>query len=396
MQNRLPSGRGNIRSRDHQIESDDCCVACCCCCCSIWLYLFCCRSMKRTLRVKLLWAYMMILGLTTGVVTGVVLFGSVDTEMSLSDMRIVDRKLSSVFCDNVDIESENFDSMFDAYFMKHKPTILPGIRETYNETYSKFIEEKSDVYKQFYLLTGSTVKITGQVDSYIELSLIRGQDNFDKYLDSDMQCIECVLEWRSMFKYGVENINFDIMDTDLYFFVFVSRLEDTWIDLHFRLRRTVYDTSQNIGYCPDATSCVFDFDMSTSETPVVLIHAKASNKQHFDVEPITIQTSCVGRSWLFVIIFFGLPTFLSIILSILIISRCSDPQPQQELPQNSRYPDERTPLLWDTIRAPAVVVLPPKYEDIVRADNNLPSYEEATSSNTSIQPSNVNIVVQQP
>lgn len=355
--------------------------------------------MKRTTRVKLLWAYMMILGLITGIVTGVVIFGSVDTEMSLSDMRIVTKKLSPAFCDNVDIENQGYDSTFDAYFMKHKPDILPDIRETYNETYSQFIEKNYYAMKQFYLLAGSKVKITGTVDSYIELNLIQGRGNLNKYLDSGLECIDCILDSRSLFRYQDNNLlHFDIFSTEDYFFVFVSRIDDAWIDLRFSLRRTVYDTSQYLDQCTGETSCVFDYNMGNSETPVVLIHAKPSHNDHFDENTITIRTSCVGRSWLFVLIFFGLPALLSIIISILIVYRCSEPQPEPSVTQRTRGPDERTPLLWDTVHSPAVVVLPPKYEDIFQADDSLPSYEEATGSNTisiGIQTSNTSAATMQ-
>ncbi|OWF40556.1 uncharacterized protein LOC110463648 [Mizuhopecten yessoensis] len=382
MQNRSTPNHDNFRSREHPVENDDCCSVCCCCCCSIWLYLFCCRSMKRTLRVKLLWGYMMILGLTAGVVTGLVIFGSVDTEMAISDMRVIDQKLSHIFCDSVDIESDDFESLFDAYFMQDTPKIDPDKREIYNETYSQFVEQNSNVYKQFYLLAGSTVKLTGEVDSFIDLNLISGQDNFNKYIDNGMDCVECVLDDSGLFDRGQNHIKFDIQETGLYFFVFVSRLADTWMELRFSLRRTVYDTSESLVHCDYSTSCVFDYDMTQTGTPVVIIHAKNSDKEHYDERTFTITTSCVARSWLYVLIFLGIPSLLSIVISVIIIRRCSDPQP--EVTYVRQRPHERTPLLWDTVRAPAVVVLPPKYEDIVRTDNDLPSYEEATASMSSV------------
>ncbi|XP_060084059.1 uncharacterized protein LOC132563317 [Ylistrum balloti] len=383
----------NIRSGEAPV--DDCCTACCCCCCSLWLYLFCCRSMKRTLRMKLLWVYMVVLGLTTGVVTGVVIFGSVQTEMAMSDMRVIDKKMSNVFCDSVDIESDSFESKFDAFFMKNTPEILPDIQKPYNESYTQFVEQNSFVTKRFYLLTGSAVTLTGFVKSFTELNLIRGEDNYNNYVDSGKQCMDCVEDSWSLLEDRDNNIHIDIEDTDVYLFVFVSSIEDTWIDMRFSLLRTVYDTSNHLDVCMDTITCVFDYDITDSKTPVVILYAKASKKHHYDEGSIFIETSCVSRSWIFVLIFFGIPTFLSIVISIFIFRRCSDPQP--EVTYNAVRSNERTPLLWDTARAPAVVILPPKYEDIIGTDNDLPSYEEATTStcNVNNQSSNQNDVVQE-
>lgn len=342
--------------------------------------------------MKLLWVYMMILGLVGGLTTGVVLFGSTTTDMAPSDMRIVDEKLSYLFCDSVEISGYP-QSTFTAYFLNSNPLIDPSRWETYNETYVQLVETESYVYTQFYLLAGSVVTLTGSVDSTVELNVIRGKDNFNKFVyNNGLHCVDCVYdEW---FLYEDEDIHItmDFPDTDLYYFVFVGRHKNGWMTLQFSLQRTLYNVDDYISSCDQTSECIFDFDISNAgNLPILVIKAKSTDVDHYNEQLMSIETSCVARSWLYVLIFFVGPTLFSIIFSIFIFRSCSDPTEEVVIPRLQPH-HERTPLLWNQSEIPAVVVLPPKYEDIVGADDGLPSYYEATAntSGVNIQRDNVN------
>ena len=160
---------------------DGCCYACCCFGCSIIGILCCCKQMSRSTRMKLLFIYLQVIGVILGVVTGVVYFGPVSNRLEPTGMKYVFRHLSPVFCEGVAIESKMWDvtspETFTAYLVDMKPEIDSNKRQTYNESITKYISKDTHAYQTFYLLEGSSVRLTLVTQSLSMLYVVQGRRN---------------------------------------------------------------------------------------------------------------------------------------------------------------------------------------------------------------------------
>ncbi|XP_033760209.1 uncharacterized protein LOC117342252 [Pecten maximus] len=157
-----------------------------------------------------------------------------------------------------------------------------------------------------------------------------------------------------------------------------------WAECQLDLTRTVYKTDTSAS-CFKVTTCEFSLALKESYPPkqviVKLEPDKIASGDRYMYESTSIQSTCVARLWVYILLFLCCPAIVCIILSVLIYKCCSDPE-QEDEDEEEDISDERSPLLWESAPSySAVVTEPPKYEDIMtETDDRLPSYEEAVAS----------------
>ncbi|XP_069103501.1 uncharacterized protein [Argopecten irradians] len=381
---------GSSRPRVRYDSPDDCCTGCCltCCCCCCWS-----RSMvQRKSRIKMLWMYFLITGLIVGITVGVVFYGSVFTDFTATDMRVIDRKISHAFCDSINIDTANVKSNFAPFsaYLVDGPVEIDPIRKEKDALELTFdIQERwSYATRQFHLLSGSSAKLfCPEVTGTMDVVIMKGRSNYTRFMEDspNYHCIGCEF---ARVQYSIRHsgpTTWTFPNTDEYFFVFVGH-EALWADCKLDLTRSVYKTDTTAS-CYKVTTCEFSLSLQESNPPkqviVKLEPDKDSTSSRYMYSTTSIQSTCVARLWVYILIFLCCPAMLCIIFSVLIYKCCSDPE-EEEDDNDDDISDERSPLLWDN--APnysAVVTEPPKYEDII-GDNRLPSYEEAVASGSTI------------
>ncbi|XP_060084054.1 uncharacterized protein LOC132563313 [Ylistrum balloti] len=378
------------RSRVRYDSPDDCCTGCCaiCCCCCCWS-----RSLvSRKSRIKMLWMYLLICGLLIGITVGVVFYGSLFSDFTTSDMKVVNRRLSHLFCDSVNIDTANPTSnfaSFSAYLVESPLKIEPNLKESYGFELSFNFEERwSYATRQFYLLSGSSAKLfCPHVTGVMDVVIIKGKSNYTEFIrDSpNFNCIGCEF---AHVTFGIRHsgtYSWTFSNTDEYFFVFISH-EEMWAECDLDLARTVYQTDVSTSSCFKVTTCQFSLDLKESHPPkqvvVKLEPDKSASGNRYMYSTTSVQSTCVARLWVYILLFFCCPAIISIIFSVLIYKCCSDMEEEDD--DDDETSDEQSPLLWDSVPSySGVVTEPPKYEDIIGDnDDRLPSYEEAIASGT--------------
>ncbi|OWF40557.1 uncharacterized protein LOC110463631 [Mizuhopecten yessoensis] len=380
------------RTRVRYDSPDDCCTGCCatCCCCCCWS-----RAMvARKSRIKMLWMYVLMIGLVIGITIGVVFYGSLFTDISASDMKVIDGKLSHLFCDSVNIDTANPTSdfaPFSAYIVGTPLKIDPTHKENYGFQLSfDFHQPWTYATRQFYLLSGSSAKLfCPQVTGIMGVVIIKGQANYTEFIQDspNYQCVGC--EYAHVIyneRHSGPN-SWTFSDTDEYFFVFIGQ-ESLWASCELDLTRTAYKTDISTSSCYKVTTCEFSLGLEESNPPkqiiVKLEPDKVASGKRYMYSTTSIQSTCVARLWVYIVLFLCCPGIVCIILSVLIYKFCADPVEDDD-DDDDDISDEQSPLLWDSAPSYSGVVVtePPKYEDIMADnDNQLPSYEEAVASGT--------------
>lgn len=375
------------RQREH--SSDDCediCVSCCCCWCTLFGYMFCCKKMSRNLRIRLVWIWMNVLCVVSGVLTGVVVFGPADYEFSPTDMRLIKEKSMGIFCDSVSIGTkQNGDefsySLFSAQLLGSKPEVNESNRQIFHEKKTFFLDVGEHKTYSFYLLAGSNIKFSSCGDSFVQLYIIKGKRNYRKWINGNMVCVECYMDELDIFSESCLHekravYDLDVIDSDDYYFVYVNRVQETWITSQIHIDRTLYSSSNELNKCTGVITCSFDIEFWKQTW--LTVHLGDSSDTN-DPDPMTMHITCNSRTWVYLLIFLLIPTIVCLFISVCIYKFCKDPRSDEILSGFNNFPDERTPLLSDPRRNPETgIIEPPKYEDIVRGDNfDPPPYDEA-------------------
>lgn len=380
-------GRMREQSPD---DCEDMCVSCCCCWCSLFGYMFCCKKMTRNLRIRLLWIWMNILCVISGVLTGVVVFGPADYDFSPTDMRLIKEKSTGIFCESISIERKQVDdtftySKFSAHLLGSKAEVNESNRQIFQEKQTFFVESGEHKTYSFYFLAGSNIKISSCADSFVELYVIQGKRNYRKWINDNMLCVECYKDELSIYSDSCNRekravYELDVTESDEYYFVYVSRVQETWITSQIHIDRTLYGFPDELNKCTDVITCTFDikFGKQTWITVHLGSELRDLNDQNSD-NSSTMQITCNSRTWVYLLFFLFIPIIVCLFISICIYKFCKDPQSDEILFGFNNFPTERTPLLSDPRRNPATgIIEPPKYEDIVRGDNfDPPPYDEA-------------------
>lgn len=338
----------------------------------------------------MLWMYLLILGLFIAVTVGVVFYGTFYTQFTVSDMKIVDdEKLSTLLCASVTLDTSNPTSdlsLFSAYLLDSPVQIDTSNRDKigFDLTFN-FDEAWSYPVRQFYFLTGSSLTASCQTDVEMDMILIKGLKNYTIFKNSqDHTCPSCDYAHVVFDEKHAGPKSWTFPDTDEYYFIFITH-RPSWVQCTFDIERTVYNTELAISSCLKSTTCEFSLDIAqhnpVTEIVIKLEPESEASGSRYMYSSTSVQTSCVARLWIYLLLFLGCPGVLCIILSVLIYKGCSDPVRLEEEEEDTD--DEQAPLLWDNVPqySGTVVTEPPKYEDVVAEDNQLlPSYEEAVAS----------------
>ena len=363
------------------VRSKPCCVSFT----SVFKLIF-CVNIKRSSRVKILWFWITSISITAGVLMSQVIFGPVTRIISPTDMRIVDSKVSTIFCESLVLDSQW--TTFSAYLLPAKPDIVFNKLDRFEVRRNKFLHFGEYKYWNFYLLQQSEVTIKSCTDGTVYLYVIRGQRNLKRWLRYKY-CDNCYVE-KQLINVACPSkttYNFKADVTDEYYFVYMNSNEKTWLTLQIILERSLYDTSNAKDSCAQSIWCSLNLNIESDQ---VIVYQISNDDQKFDFDDITITTSCSPRRWIYLLLFLFLPFSLGIAFCSIVYIACKDPRTTGDVSDartraRSRiarqYLTERTPLLWahaPYIVEPAVPICPPKYEDIVfENDTSPPSYEEA-------------------
>ncbi|XP_046572968.1 uncharacterized protein LOC124281002 isoform X2 [Haliotis rubra] len=343
-------------------QCDECCLKCCCGACYFLGYVFCVRPMTRAKRAQIVWIYCFLLAIVGAAVCGLGIFGPYEEDIAPTDMRSVDRKISTLFCDSLTLDS---NSEFSAYLFDTQPYVDPDRLQNYYQRESIYIVNGDYNYWKFYLLEGSVINVMSCSDTNIDLYVIKGEDNFITWKEHK-NCNDCFIKAILVTKdckNSMDHYTLNATTSDDYYFVYKNNIYDTWVTAEFTLTRTLYDTNGSIYSCLNTVDCDIDLDLNSNQ--VIVYHISDDSFP----DDFSITTTCNARPSVYVLAFCACPLLLGCVLTIFVCVCCKDPQNnglrQIRAPRRhvlSRFPNERTSLLAGRPRAE--VPQPPRYEEV--------------------------------
>lgn len=330
--------------------------------------------MKRSIKVKLLFAFLVTTGVICGVLIGCVLYAQVSVEFQQTESRLT--KYKSLVCSSVSVESDN---LLSAFIFNSMPTISQRHREYFNISLVNILEARESIVIPFHFLSGSKVTFTNPKHRYytsaFKIYVVKGKSNYDRLVENDFDCSDCSEDVRRIKPLQVVKYSWTFDVTSDYFIVFYNE-DRSFVDVIGKLfiNRTVYNTVQSIQSCHDVFLCDLDMDLS-KPTQFILTHSNRKPADFgYDVsnDVIVINTSCEPRIWMYVLLFIGSPLILATLISFTLKL---DREEHVSLHANN----ERTHLINESNYRPYYSP-PPKYEDVLREPSNAPpSYEQTTS-----------------
>ncbi|XP_046328729.2 uncharacterized protein LOC124112645 isoform X1 [Haliotis rufescens] len=355
-------------------QSDECCLKSCCGACYFLGYLFCLRQMTRAKRAQIIWTYCFALAVVGAMVCALSVFGPFEQDVTPTDMRIVNRKISTLFCDSLTLDST---SEFSAYLLNTQPDVDTDQIQKYQQRDSVYILNGDYSYWKFYLLEGSVMNVMSCADANVDLYIMKGEDNFNTW-KKDNFCSDCFIQDMIVTngcQDSMDHYTLNASTSDDYYFVYKNNIYDTWVTAEFRLKRTLYNTNGFTDRCLNSVNCDLDLDLDSNQ--VIVYHISDDS---FPGD-LSITTTCNARPWVYVLAFAACPLFLGCVLTTFVCTCCKDPRsnglrqirpPRRVL---SRFSNERTSLLAGRPRAE--VPQPPRYEEV---DSSAPpSYEQITT-----------------
>lgn len=349
-------------------DCEDCCSAICC---STVGYVCCCRKMNKTTKIKILWAWLIILASTSGVILYCGVYSPIDRLATPSDMIAVSDHVNFLFCEELKIKSPGLQ--FNAYLVLGDLEVDSQATKRTIQTTAMFVSARNYDYFAFYFLKDSSLTLQHCSKKFMTVYVIIGNSNFEDW-KNDQYCGDCYFTRHyvpsksncSPNQYSTFTI--DILVEEEYFIVYSNdNYEDAWVDLHIDMDRRVYDLRNATPICTETTECDL-FLEAPNQTPLFWVMDYYNLGEHN--HPLA-STKCIPRIWAFLVIH-GFPVLLIGILATFIIQRTH--RRANELNRVT----ERTPLLIDASLPPSystVMLDPPKYEDISRLCEP-PSYTE--------------------
>ncbi|XP_046346872.2 uncharacterized protein LOC124127528 isoform X2 [Haliotis rufescens] len=244
-------------------QCDECCLKCCCGACYFLGYLFCLRQMTRAKRAQIIWTYCFVLAVVGAMVCALSVFGPFEQDVTPTDMRIVNRKISTLFCDSLTLDST---SQFSAYLFNTQPDVDTDQIQKYQQEDSVYILNGDYNYWKFYLLEGSVMNVMSCADTNIDLYIIKGEDNFNTW-KRDNFCSDCFIKERIVTKscqVSMDHYTLNASTSDDYYFVYKNSIYDAWMTAQFRLERTLYNTNGFTDRCLNSVNCDLDLDLDSN------------------------------------------------------------------------------------------------------------------------------------
>ena len=294
---------------------DDCeeCDKCCDRLCNGLLFLLCLSKMKRRTRTCLIWFWVVVVPLTSGLALRFGRYKEQTISASPTDMRKVDG-VSTVFCDRAEVTS---DQAFVAYFLPSEPEVDRSHVTRYTlPEYIWTVDSSQYVFWGYYLLDGSnvTVKscvIAGQVDLYT----IKGSESFEDWKldhsDANPKLINT-----SCLQHNIAVQGLNITDDDEYYFVFANPYPIySNIKVTFSMYRTKYFLNNYTTKCKNSRRCSFPLSEDSSESVVYFVTETA---------PVNtlVRTECKPRVWVYLVLFLITPILMGVALSCALLFLC--------------------------------------------------------------------------
>lgn len=345
-------------------DRDDCGTSCC----SLTFgSIFCCRPMRKNTRIKILWAWLLLLAVTSAVVLGCVVYSPFKLLATPTDMIPIQNHVHFLFCEEVNIISPGLQ--FNGYIMSGTLEIDDSKSQQYSQKTALFIKERVYEYFAFYFLERSKIALKHCSEDFLTFTVIIGKDNFEiwkKY----QYCDNCYFDKRFLFAAGScvseEAYSDFVLETivaDEYFIIYSNdNFKDVWVDINIELDRAMYNFQNSTTVCTDSIQCDIILD-GPEETPLIWVMDYNYNLGQYNHPQFSIK--CVPRIWAYLLLH-GFPVlFIGICLSMIIKKSCRNPETN-----NLNIQNERTPLLYNSAVLPpsysTVFREPPKYEDVMR------------------------------
>lgn len=361
-------------------DCDDCCFGFLCLTCG---YACCCRKMQRSTRIKILWAWLIVLSTASSVFIGCVVFAPTNQKASPSDMLPIKDNVDFLFCEKVAVSSTGYH--FNAYVETGDLIISADKREPFSQTTSLLVDREAYSIIPFYFLPTTYLFIRHSVPEPIIVYVIAGVKNLQKWKNY-RTCDNCYVSKHYLFPNDSgpgsqweqsNDIRLSITKEDNYFIVYSNdNIDETWVRLNLSLDRSVYDLNNSAVYCTGQTMCDIDLK-NPKDHAVIWITPSQINSNLADAADNNITVKCVPRIWAYLLLH-GIPVlFIGICGSILMQKMCRDADDDDLSERSSLLGSSRSGSALPPTYS-SVILHPPKYEDIVR-DEGLPSYSEAVA-----------------
>ncbi|CAH1779322.1 unnamed protein product [Owenia fusiformis] len=228
-----------------------------------WAFICCCLpGQTKFVKIGVFWGWTVIATISTVLLVRLAIFGTDYPTSSPGDMRLV-HKVTNVMCKGITITNEHEDNVF-VYSMLGEPPIKPNKKFQSFERNSMVDTYDVPVYWNFYLLTGSEMRITTTVDTAVEFMILQGKEKLDKFLGKKKEKCNnnCHLQ-DHLYTTGNHFTDMTTSTNDDYYFLYrrtdrsesaKSDAEFSNIDVRFDVNRTVYDLSNATIVCTLSTT----------------------------------------------------------------------------------------------------------------------------------------------
>ena len=348
-------------------------------CCGPIGYVLCCRRMRKSSRIQIIWGWLLLAAIATCTVLGFLVYQPDKPFATPSDMRPVIKNFHPLFCEAAKIITPPGSPLtFDAYVIRGELKTDIMDRQIYESNSAFYVDAKEFYFFAFYLLYDSGVSMRHCPKHSLTFYVFRGQNNF-KTWKTDSGCEDCYLFKRYIRSgpFDCDVFDMSVAAEDDYFFVYsTDHKMGTWVDIHVYENRSIYDLGESNPVCSNVHSCeVVINDLEEKAVYQVNGYYNLDGNSH----PV-FTTKCVPRIWSYIIIHGLIVVIVGAVCTVLINKCCKDVQ----IFPSDRRTEERAPLL-NSLLPPSystVTLTPPKYEDIVKDfDYDLPSYSDVLNSN---------------
>ncbi len=252
-----------------------------------------------------------------------VAFGDVVYDTSVLETRPVADQFSYTMCEGITTSSyialkSKVNTMHDAYLFCNGEPALSTHRESFEFDISDYIDGHTYHHYDYYLLTGSEVKLTTCAhNSQIDMYLIDGSTNFTDWKKERDLCDSCYINKIRLPDcnvVGPMTVQININVTSRYYLVFYNlwppSLGYSKLDIAFLFNRTVYDTSNVTDSCLNVRQCSFTYPHKNCQTIVKpLPFAEGLND-------VKLKLELTPRQWSYFAFFLILPCLLFLIIYI--------------------------------------------------------------------------------
>lgn len=364
-------------------DSDTACYICCCSPCIGLCYLLCLKRMTVSTRLKIVWIWMIFLSLFSGLYIRYNLYDSDVVSITSYDMMPV-QKMSTIFCSGVVVSAQFMHQPLAVYLLNNKPHIN-HTHTVYNSTII-FSHYKKKLF-HFYLLAGSSITLTFCSKVSSTLTVIKGTENYEKYLET-MDYKKYTMSYNTIFP-KCNSKFFYITESNRYYFILAQNWRRSVMELHVNLKKTSYQVHGKDSKLENVRWKVF-VPLKFQSTETIIYQPELQNYQE-----LIVTTQCEPMNSFYFGVFLGGFLALGLILSYFVKCLCQDPEPDplpstvplenvteptptsQIHPTAPPLPEDESSVTYFPGSQQAPSCPPPSYESLF-ADTEPPSYLSTT------------------